>query len=255
MHGALWITMSIETPARKCPTCCQTIDEKLLDDVTNYQTKNESILKDKVEIPYHSLFMPWVDQPDEYLQLRVIDKETGKEALKRPLFLMHVTVVRVLDHDQRLLEIEPLADSPNGANFLASGLTGWEMMRFFFLSRTQVEGKEGVQRPSGLCDGRGYGFPFDAWWFKFDKNPMRRVTYTSLAMTVAENCPFFGTDLKEIPTMDIESDQKAIIGYEYYDGEPLIKLIRAIPATRYDEIKGQLRKYKYGDIKQLCLLE
>jgi len=239
----------------RCPTCSQTVEGALLDDVTNYQAKNEAILKDKVEIAYHSLFMPWVDQPGGYLQLRVMDKATGKETLKRPLFLMHVTVVRVVDKEGRLLEIESLADSPNGADFLASGLTGWEMMRLFFISRICEEENEGFEQAADLCTGREYGAPFDAWWFKFDKNPMRRLSSSTLRMYVAKECPFFDTDLKEKPVMEIEADQKAIIAYEYYDGEAVIKMVRALGSERYTEIKAQLHKYKYGEQKDVEMLE
>lgn len=244
----------MDSDTKKCPTCYQTLDVSLLDHVTNYQTKNELVVKGKIEMPYHSLMMPWIDKPKDYLHVRVIDKETGKETLKRPLFLMHATIVRVVDKEKRLVEVEPLADSPRGANYLASGLTGWEMMRFFFLSRTQVEEEE-LKRSSEVGNERGYGSPFNAWWFKLEENAMRRASPSTLAMMVAEECPYFGTDLHEKQVMDIEPDQKAIIGYEYFDGEAVIKIIRALLPSRYEEIKGQLYKYKYGDKSDVLLLE
>ena len=231
-----------------CPTCAQLIDSKVLDDVTNFKTKNEAILKDKIEIPYHSLFMPWVDQPNGYLQLRVNDKEEGSSTLKRPLFLMHVNVVRTWDGEKRMIEIEPLADSPEGGQFLSSGLTGWEMMRFFFLSRMEVTSDGDVKRSGGMCKERGYGEPFDKWWYKFDKNPMRRESTTTLCLEVDPQCPFFDTDLKEKPFETLADDQKAIIAYEYFDGEAIVKLIRAMDPARYDVIKTQLRRYKFGDM-------
>lgn len=230
----------------QCPTCCQPVEGALLQEVTNYQEKNTAILKDKVEVAYHSLFLPFFDQPNGYLQLRVTDKQTGKAVLKRPLFLMHVTVVRLVGKEVGMMEVAPLADSPDGADYLASGLSGWEMMRFFFLSRMQAE-VGGLQRLASRCEGRGYGDPFDAWWFKFDKNPMRRASPTTLLMKVAPECPFFDTDLKEKPVASLEQGQKAILAYEYFDGEAVIQLMRAVHPARFIEIQEQLRKYKYGD--------